>query len=526
MGAGCVGVWISRSRKRKNKVKENVLETIGGTPLLKLNPERLGYKEVKATILAKLEFFNPGGSVKDRIAVSMIDEAERKGQIRPGITTLVEATSGNTGIALAMVAASRGYRLVVTMPRVQAVMERYLLIRALGAEVRLSDPELKSQGFLDLAKRIAKETPNAYLLSQFTNESNPNAHYENTGPELWKQTNGSIDAFVAGAGAWSLSFIITTIVTHTHTCTHTGTGGTVAGVGKYLKSKKSSCQIVCVEPAESRVLQGSKHRVHALLGIGTGLQVPMIESLAPGQKFEPGSRGVIDRFVSCSSSDGLDMCLKLGTTHGLLAGPTSGAAVRAALDYATSLPDQGRNRVIVALLASSSVRYLQHPLYETLRREAEVALASEENADEVMKKHHESTKRRNELMKDKKSTTRTKQEKMLRLAKDVETRILNHVRKLLDDPELESSHNLVDRGADSLTVMMLLGQLRQVLKGVTSDLSDLKLAILRERLWGSVRDLALGVLGIDEYGQILPRDNGKEETKVQNEFLIIQYCGG
>ena len=199
MGAGCVGVWIGRSRK--NKVKENVLETIGGTPLLKLNPERLGYKEVKATILAKLEFFNPGGSVKDRIAVSMIDEAERKGQIRPGITTLVEATSGNTGIALAMVAASRGYRLVVTMPRVQAVMERYLLIRALGAEVRLSDPELKSQGFLDLAKRIAKETPNAYLLSQFTNESNPNAHYENTGPELWKQTNGSIDAFVAGAGA-------------------------------------------------------------------------------------------------------------------------------------------------------------------------------------------------------------------------------------------------------------------------------------------------------------------------------------
>ena len=252
----------------------------------------------------------------------------------------------------------------------------------------------------------------------------------------------------------------------------------------------------------------------------------MIESLAPGQKFEPGSRGVIDRFVSCSSSDGLDMCLKLGTTHGLLAGPTSGAAVRAALDYATSLPDQGRNRVIVALCASSSVRYLQHPLYERLRREAEVALASEENADEVMKKHHESTKRRNELMNDKKSTLKTKQDKMLRLAKDVETRILNHVRKLLDDPELESSHNLVDRGADSLTAMMLLGQLRQVLKGVTSDLSDLKLAILRERLWGSVRDLALGVLGIDEYGQILPRDNGKEETKVENEVLIIQYCGG
>ena len=177
VGAGVVGVWLGRSRK--NKVKENVLETIGGTPLLKLNPERLGYKEVKATILAKLEFFNPGGSVKDRIAISMIDEAERKGQIRPGVTTLVEATSGNTGIALAMVAASRGYRLVVTMPRVQAVMERYLLIRALGAEVRLSDPELKSQGFLDLAKRIAMETPNAYLLSQFTNESNPNAHYEN-----------------------------------------------------------------------------------------------------------------------------------------------------------------------------------------------------------------------------------------------------------------------------------------------------------------------------------------------------------
>ena len=199
----------------------------------------------------------------------MIDKAEKAGLITPGKTTLVEATSGNTGIAIAMVGAARGYRVVVAMPRVQAMCERYILIRSFGGEVLLSDPKLKSQGFLDLAETYAKEHPDehCYLLRQFTNKDNPEAHYESTGPEIWRQTGGRVDACVMGAG----------------------TGGTAVGVGRYLKEKsKGSCAVMVVEPAESRVFQGSKHRVHSIVGIGTGLHVPLLEQLAPGAPFVPG----------------------------------------------------------------------------------------------------------------------------------------------------------------------------------------------------------------------------------------------
>lgn len=490
---------------------DSVLDLIGNTPLVRLDPQKLGFRDCEARILAKLEFTNPGGSVKDRIAIKMIEDAEKAGKISAGKTTLVEATSGNTGIALAMVAASKGYRLVVTMPRVQAITERYLLIRALGAEVYLSDPELKAKGFLDLAKKIANETPGSFLLSQFENESNPRAHQERTGPEIWQQTNGTVDVFVAGAG----------------------TGGTVVGVGRYLKSKSESVRVVCVEPGESRVLQGATHRVHALLGIGTGLQVPMIESLAPGAPFVPGPRGVVDEFASCSSADGLDMALRLATSHGILAGPTSGAVVHAALEVAMALPNNGRGRTIVALCASSSVRYLQHPMYELLRKEATQALSGEEEIETTPR-----FRRRSAALSA--AGKRPQNREYLELAKCVESRILAHVRALLKNPALCASDNLIDHGADSLTAMMLLGQIRGLLVDIVpkrTGLSDLKLAILKERLWGSVHDLSLAVLGIDEDGHELPRDRQRRggegdaagqksaKTKIDGE-LTIQFCGG
>jgi cysteine synthase A len=187
--------------------------------------------------------------LKDRVALKMIDEAERAGLIRPGHSVLVEATSGNTGIAVAMVGAARGYKVVVAMPRLQAMFSRYMLIRSFGGEVLLSDPESQSQGFLDLAEQYARENGEAFLLRQFTNPSNPAAHYETTGPELWAQMGGDVDAFFAGAG----------------------TGGTALGAGRFLKeASRGACRVVVVEPAESRVLQGAVHRVHSIVGIGTG----------------------------------------------------------------------------------------------------------------------------------------------------------------------------------------------------------------------------------------------------------------
>jgi cysteine synthase A len=218
--------------------KLTVDQLVGKTPIVKISPSKLGVDDCQAEVYVKLEFQNPGGSVKDRIAVAMIDKAEEQGLIKPGITTLVEATSGNTGIALAMVGAARGYKVVVAMPRLQSMLERYILIRSFGGVVLLSEPDLKSQGFLDLAEKYSKDNKNCYLMRQFTNEANPKAHYDTTGPEIWKQMNGKVDAVVMGAG----------------------TGGTAVGVGKYLKEMDSICRIVVVEPTESRVMQGAIHR--------------------------------------------------------------------------------------------------------------------------------------------------------------------------------------------------------------------------------------------------------------------------
>jgi cysteine synthase A len=225
-------------------IADNVSCAVGHTPLVLLNRVSIG---CVARVVAKLESKNPGGSVKDRIAVSMIEAAEDKGQITPGKTILIEATSGNTGVGLAMVAAAKGYKLILTMPRTPNMTERYMLCRAYGAEVHLSDPYQGAAGFVELAKEIADKTPDSFLLSQFTNQSNPQAHQEGTGPEIWAATEGQVDALVCGAG----------------------TGGTVVGAGQYLKSMNPNLHLVCVEANESRVLQGAEVRpqAHGLLGI-------------------------------------------------------------------------------------------------------------------------------------------------------------------------------------------------------------------------------------------------------------------
>lgn len=507
-----LGAFYAFRRRRKktndgmhSKILNDVTEAIGDTPMVTIDTERLGYSgkiHPSTRILAKLEFQNPGGSVKDRIAVRMIDEAEKAGLITPGKTTLVEATSGNTGIAVAMVGAARGYRVIVAMPRLQSMCERYILIRSFGGQVLLSDPKLKSQGFLDLAENYVNEHPgeHCYLLRQFTNKDNPDAHYSFTGPEIWVQTRGQVDAVVMGAG----------------------TGGTAVGVGRFLKEKShGKCSIMVVEPTESRVMQGGTHRVHSIVGIGTGLHVPLLENLAPGEPYLPhkGRGDVVDEFICCDSPDALDMSLLLAK-QGLLVGPSTGAAMKAALDRASKSDMIGKTIVVVA--PSSGVRYIQHPMFKEIRDEAFDAL-SEAN-----------TKMRTPTASDVKTSLGEDQPKLANseespsacarrrdLVRRVESCILKLVRTLVD-PKIESTQNLIDYGATSLTAMLLLGKIRPALAGVLegSEIKSLKLAVIKERLWGTTRDLAHSVCGFDTQGRILPTDPKLECN------LLIEYCGG
>ena len=507
-------------------VLADVCGAIGETPMVRLDPARLGFGagrvDPSTRVLAKLEFANPGGSVKDRIAVRMIEEAEKAGLIAPGRTTLVEATSGNTGIAVAMVGAARGYRVVVAMPRVQAMCERYILIRSFGGKVLLSDPKLKSQGFLDLAESYAKGHPeeHCYLLRQFTNKDNPEAHYRSTGPEIWRQTRGRVDCCIMGAG----------------------TGGTAVGVSRFLKEKsEGACTVMVVEPTESRVFQGSHHRVHSIVGIGTGLHVPLLAELAPGDPYLPGKgRGeLVDEFLCCDTPDALDMSLLLAKNQGLLVGPSTGAAVRAALDRACHRDMIGKTIVVIA--PSSGVRYIQHPMFKKIRDEALGALAEAETPPSSRKNKNNKNKIAVESGQKRpaggagggvtSSASGTIPgdggnegpacRKRLELVRRVESCILALVRTLLV-PEIEATHNLIDYGATSLTAMMLLGKIRPALAGVLegAEIRGLKLAVVKERLWGSTRDLAHSVCVIDTRGFALKQDATLECD------LVIEYCGG
>ena len=306
------------------KIYSNITELIGGTPLLELtNYERKN--DLKATILAKLEYFNPAGSVKDRIAQAMIDAAEASGALKPD-SVIIEPTSGNTGIGLAAVAASRGYRIILTMPETMSV-ERRNLLKAYGAELVLTDGALGMKGAIAKAEELAAGLPNSFIPGQFVNPANPEAHIRTTGPEIWNDTDGRVDIFVAGIG----------------------TGGTITGVGKYLKSRNPEINIVAVEPSASPVLTQGTAGPHKIQGIGAGFVPDTLDT------------SVYDEVITVTNEDAFATGKELARTDGVLTGISSGAALWAATKLAERPENAGKT--IVVLLPDTGDRYLSTPLF-------------------------------------------------------------------------------------------------------------------------------------------------------------------
>ena len=305
-------------------IYQRITDLIGGTPLLELgNYERKNGLE--ATLLAKLEYFNPAGSIKDRIARAMLDDAEAKGVLKPG-AVIIEPTSGNTGIGLAAVGASRGYKVILTMPETMSV-ERRNLLKAYGAELVLTDGSKGMKGAIAKAQELAEATPSSFIPGQFTNPANPEVHRRTTGPEIWADTEGKVDIFVAGVG----------------------TGGTITGVGEYLKSQNPNVKIVAVEPAGSPVLSQGKSGPHKIQGIGAGF-VP--ETLNPA---------VYDEVIAVENDAAFAVGREIARTEGILVGISSGAALYAATELAKRPENKGK--VIVALLPDTGDRYLSTPLF-------------------------------------------------------------------------------------------------------------------------------------------------------------------
>ncbi|MFB0920415.1 MAG: cysteine synthase A [Oscillospiraceae bacterium] len=306
------------------KVYKSLTELIGKTPLLELSNYEKKHA-LKATVIAKLEYFNPAGSVKDRIAKSMIDDAEEKGLLKPG-SVIIEPTSGNTGIGLASVAAVRGYRIILTMPETMSV-ERRNLLKAYGAELVLTEGVKGMPGAIARAKELTDEIPHSFIPGQFTNPANPAVHKATTGPEIWEDTDGKVDIFVAGIG----------------------TGGTVTGVGEYLKSKNPNIKIVAVEPDASPVLSEGKAGPHKIQGIGPGFVPDVLNTK------------IYDEIIRVRNEDAFEVGRELSRTDGLLIGISSGAAAWAASELAKRPENEGKT--IVVLLADTGERYLSTPLF-------------------------------------------------------------------------------------------------------------------------------------------------------------------
>lgn len=307
-----------------SKIYKSADQLIGNTPLVELTKieEELG---LEAKILAKLEYFNPAGSVKDRIAKAMIDDAEKSGRLKPG-SVIIEPTSGNTGIGLASVAAARGYRIIIVMPETMSV-ERRQLMAAYGAELVLTEGAKGMKGAIAKAQELADETENSFIPGQFVNEANPKAHFETTGPEIYEVTDGEVDIFVAGVG----------------------TGGTVTGTGQYLKSKKPEVKVVAVEPETSPVLSQGKAGSHKIQGIGAGFVPDVLDT------------SVYDEIIPVADNDAFETGRLIGRKEGVLVGISSGAAVYAAIQLAKRPENKGKN--IVVLLPDTGDRYLSTPLF-------------------------------------------------------------------------------------------------------------------------------------------------------------------
>lgn len=303
---------------------KSILDLVGNTPLVELSRFSEANK-LNATILAKLEYFNPAGSVKDRIAKAIIEDAEKTGKLKPG-SVIIEPTSGNTGIGLAAIAAAKKYRVIITMPDSMSV-ERRNLMKAYGAELVLTPGKEGMKGAISKAEELHKEMPNSIIAGQFTNPVNPATHLATTGPEIWRDTEGKVDIFVAGAG----------------------TGGTISGVGEYLKSKNPNVKIVAVEPSDSAVLSGGKPGPHPLQGIGAGFVPDTLNT------------EIYDEIITVTGDDAYNTGRALARTEGLLTGVSSGAALWAAAELAKRSENNGKT--IVVLLPDTGARYLSTPMY-------------------------------------------------------------------------------------------------------------------------------------------------------------------
>ena len=305
-------------------IYHSVTELIGKTPLLELGNIK-NQQQLKANILAKLEYFNPAGSVKDRVAKKMIEDAEEKGLLKKG-SVIIEPTSGNTGIGLASVAAAKGYRLIITMPETMS-LERRKLIASYGAELVLTDGTKGMSGAIEKAEELSREIPNSIVAGQFVNPANPKAHYETTGPEIWEDTDGQIDILVAGVG----------------------TGGTITGTAQYLKEKNPQIKIVGIEPSDSPVISGGKAGTHGLQGIGAGFIPDILDT------------EILDEIITVSTEEAYNASRMLAKSEGVLVGISSGAALHGAMQIAKK--DENKNKNIVVILADTGERYLSTDLY-------------------------------------------------------------------------------------------------------------------------------------------------------------------